>query len=156
MGKRILGIVPFLGLLNTMLRGETVDRIRCHSGCAAFNVTTWGTVTACPIAPELDSLGDIRKDDFDHSTLRDSVLVGGQCDTCDIRQHCGGRCLYANKTMWWGEDGFQDVCNTVRHLVSEVQTRLVPACQAAIAEGWCTLQDDFSYPPWDNTTEIIP
>lgn len=120
----------------------------------SFNVTTGGLVTACPIAPEFTPLADITKDDFDPKSVHGSVVVDGTCADCDVLQECGGRCLYANKTDWWGRDGFAEVCNTIRHLLNEIRA-ILPRVQKAIESGKVT-KEMFHYPRYNNTTEIIP
>ena len=95
---------------------------------------------------------------FDPVSVHGSVRLGGdgRCqDRCDIYGDCGGRCLYASNTDWWGADGFDEVCVTVRHLSREVRRLIVPAVQDAIARGILSLED-FHYPRFNNTTEIIP
>lgn len=95
---------------------------------------------------------------FDPVSVHGSVRLGGdgRCqDKCDIYGDCGGRCLYASNTDWWGADGFDEVCVTVRHLSREVRRLIVPAVQDAIARGLLTIED-LHYPRFNNTTEIIP
>lgn len=150
---RVLGIVPFLGLLHSMLKGEKAT-LRCGAGLDAFNVTTAGNISACPIAPETYSLAHIEDENFEAEQLRDSVHVGGKCATCDVRDECGGRCLYANKTMWWGDAGFDDVCVTIRHLIHHVRAML-PIVRQLLEDG-VIQRDDLHYPKYNNTTEIIP
>eukprot|EP00033_Pygsuia_biforma_P000242 GCRY01000302.1.p1 GENE.GCRY01000302.1~~GCRY01000302.1.p1 ORF type:complete len:398 (-),score=105.49 GCRY01000302.1:61-1185(-) len=150
---RVLGIAPFLALLNSYMKGEKVKRIRCGSGATSFNISTGGDITACPIAPEFDSLATI-SEDFDPLSVKDSVLIGGPCLDCEVLEECGGRCLYGNKTSWWGEDGFAEVCVTVKHLLAEMK-RILPAVESAVANGLVPMAA-FEYPPFNNSVEIIP
>ena len=57
---KVLGIVPFLGLIKVFIKGEKVKRILCGSGSDAFNVTTGGYINCCPIAPELQMILTIK------------------------------------------------------------------------------------------------
>ncbi|KAH3757740.1 radical SAM domain protein [Pelomyxa schiedti] len=149
----VLGIAPFLGLLWSLLTRGRVDHIRCSAGFKAFNITTGGQVTACPIAPEFKSLAEVTPD-FEPSSVHRSVSLDPKCLSCDILNMCGGRCLYANKTDWWGEEGFQEVCQTVRHIIKLMED-LLPHVQRAIASGRVTLEQ-FHYPRYNNSIEVIP
>jgi len=150
---RVLGIVPFKAVLGTMLRGET-SPLRCGSGLDTFAISPSGDVLTCPICPEFDfaRVGHIRTSSPDD--VRDSLRVGEPCTSCDIFGDCGGRCLFANKSMLWGEEGFEMVCGTVRHLVAELR-RILPDVQKLIAEGQVDASD-FDYPEGNNACEIIP
>jgi radical SAM protein with 4Fe4S-binding SPASM domain len=136
------------------LTGEKFETVRCSSGWESFNVATNGEITACPIAPEFKSLGTIGKMKNPHDVMH-SVKVGDPCTTCPDLGECGGRCLYCNETQWWNEDGFAEVCVTIRHFLKEVREVIVPAVKLAIEEGKFVLED-FHYPPFNNSTEIIP
>lgn len=150
---RVAGIAPFLGILNTMMDGKKT-KLRCGSGLDSFNVTTAGKITACPIAPEFDELASVEDPAFDAAKLRDSVHIGGEyCPKCDVLDECGGRCLYANKTNWWG-DSFPEVCVTVRHLLKEMRA-ILPVVKDAIAAGKVP-REAFNYPPFNNSVEIMP
>ncbi len=153
MDGKVLGIVPFLGIMKTLLYNEKVE-LRCGAGINAFAITTSGRILACPVAPEFEwnRLGNIFKNKpFD--VVR-KVMVGEPCTTCEIRHICGGRCLFANKTKLWGEEGFRKVCGTVKHLVRELQ-RVKGEIEKLIKLG-VVEKEDFNYPKYNNTTEIIP
>jgi len=149
----VLGIVPFLGIIKTLLfnRGEY---LRCGVGIDAFTITTSGRIIACPIAPEFEFnyIGDIFTNK--PSELPWKVTVGEPCITCEVFHICGGRCLFANKTMLWGEEGFKKVCETVKHLINELM-KIKPKILKLIDGGKLNLED-FDYPKYNNTTEIIP
>ena len=159
---KVLPIVPFLGLLKDGVLAGSMDRVhtelRCGSGIDSFALTTGGKVVVCPTTPM-----------WENYIVQDSVFtglnvqqlptqckahIGGPCIGCDIRHVCGGRCLVANKTLLWGGDGFHAVCETVRHLVEQVKV-LLPAVQAALEEG-LVKKEDICYPPFNNSTEIVP
>jgi putative peptide-modifying radical SAM enzyme len=150
----VLGIVPFLGLLKSFIKGEKIKRIRCGAGSTAFNITTAGLVNACPIAPEFDPLADIADPKFNPHDLIDKKLVEGPCLTCPINDKCGGRCLYTNKTQWWGLEGHKAVCNTVWHLVSSLEKQ-VPEIKTMIANNKIK-RALLEYPQYNNSCEIIP
>jgi uncharacterized protein len=154
--KRLLGVAPFLPLLHTLITGDKAT-LRCGSGRDAFNVRTGGGISACPIAPDSDlryDLAHINDADFTPETVRDSIKIGGPCLTCEVKDVCGGRCLYANKTMWWGEEGFLSVCQTVKHLIQCMRV-IQPDVESAIAQGIIELED-LNYPKYNNSVEVIP
>lgn len=151
---KVLGITPFTGLIWSYLSGEKYETVRCSSGWESFNIATNGDITACPIAPEFASLGKIGE--INHPcAVHHKEKVTEPCDTCDVLSECGGRCLYCNQTQWWNEEGFLEVCNTVRHLLSEIKGRVLPVIQEEISAGKMT-NEDFHYPKYNNSTEIIP
>lgn len=150
------GDCPFLPLLHTLITGEKAT-LRCGSGRDAFNVRTGGGISACPIAPDSDlqyDLAHISDADFTPEKVRDSVKIGGLCLSCDAKDICGGRCLYANKTMWWGEEGFLAVCQTVKHLI-QCMRDIQSDVESAIAQGIIELED-LQYPKYNNSVEVIP
>lgn len=148
------GIVPFQGLLKSFVNGEKVKRIRCGAGSTAFNVTTAGLINACPIAPEFDPLNDLNSPDFKPEDLIDKKLVGPPCSECPMFEKCGGRCLYTNKTQWWGIEGHKAVCNTVWHLINSLEKN-VPEIKTLI-EAKVIKKADIEYPTYNNSCEIIP
>lgn len=150
----VLGVTPFLGLIWSYLTGERYETVRCSSGWESFNIETNGEITACPIAPEFRSLGNIATIQ-NVEKVHHSEKVEEPCDTCEVLGECGGRCLYCNKTQWWDIEGFQEVCVTVKHLLAEVRERIMPVVREEIEAGNMR-KEDFHYPPFNNTTEIIP
>lgn len=152
------GVAPILGIAWSVLAKRPARHVRCSSGTRAFNITTGGLVTACPIAAECEPVGRLQPDgSFDPVSVHDSSHLGGdgRCERCEVFGECGGRCLYASQTSWWGDDGFDEVCVTVKHLVREVRRLVVPAAEAAIAAGRITLEQ-LHYPPFNNSVEVIP
>ncbi|KAH0790348.1 radical SAM domain containing protein [Histomonas meleagridis] len=150
----VLGITPFLGLIWSYLTGEKFETVRCSSGWESFNIETNGDITACPIAPEFDSLGNIETI-LSVKKVHHAEKVQEPCSSCEVLSECGGRCLYCNKTQWWNEDGFKEVCVTVFHLLEQVRERIMPVVREEIEAGR-KVQEDFHYPSYNNSTEIIP
>ena len=150
--RNIPGIVPFQGVIKRMLFQE--DGLPCGAGRDAFAITTDGRILACPIGGEYEwnNLGDIWNKT--PKELRNSVDVDEPCKSCDIYPICGGRCLFANKERYWGMEGFNKICGTVRHLVGEMK-RARKVIENLIEEGMYK-KEDFYYPTFNNTTEIIP
>ncbi len=149
---KILGIVPFLGVLKRMIWPE--DGVPCGAGRNAVAITTDGRVLACPIGGEFkwNELGTLENSIYTDYINR--VDVSPLCKKCDVYRECGGRCLFANKECLWGEEGFNSVCATVKHLVYEIR-KAKKVVDKVIESGLFELED-FRYPPFNNTTEIIP
>ncbi len=149
---KIPGIVPFQGVIKRMFYPE--KGVPCGAGRDAFAIATDGRILACPIGGEFkwNELGDIWSKKPEE--IRNSVDVDEPCKSCDIYPICGGRCLFANKERLWGEEGFNKICNTVRHLVNEMY-RAKDVIEKLIERG-IYRKEDFYYPPFNNTTEIIP
>lgn len=149
---RIPGIVPFIPVMRTLLTGEK-SSLRCGSGLDFFAIHPSGKITACPISDDPEFVvGDIWNS---HPLeLRNSITVGYPCPECEVFWICGGRCLYANMKKHWGEEGFRKVCETVKHLIRELE-RVKPQIVELISMGVLSLTD-FEYPKINNCCEIIP
>jgi uncharacterized protein len=147
---KVLMMYPFVGITQSLLHGEKT-RLRCGAGWAEFNVQTDGHISPCPVMSGMKDFyaGDIGMSPADLK----KVLIGGRCDGCDVRDICGGRCLYANVTMKWGPEGFDEVCGTIRHLIGELQAAL-PEVRQLIADG-VIKASDFDHMRF-NSCEIIP
>lgn len=137
---RIPGIVPFLGVMSRLLHGG--GSLPCQAGTESVTISTDGKILACPIAPESlwNNLGDL-------SSGFKRIFVDEPCPSCDVYPICGGRCLYANKERFWGKEGFEAICDMTRFLINELQN-VVSICEP--------YKDRIMYPPYNNTTEIIP
>jgi putative peptide-modifying radical SAM enzyme len=147
----VLRLYPFLGIMRSMLRNEST-LLRCGAGWKMFNIQTNGIITPCPVMAGIKDfyLGHISTT----SPLRiRKVFVSEPCPSCDIYNLCGGRCLYANVTKLWGEEGFRLVCKTVKNLIEALE-KAKPIVQRLIQEGKISLKH-FEYPLY-NSCEIIP
>ena len=96
-------------------------------------------------------LGNIRETRA--TSLKNTVSVSEPCTRCDIFSICGGRCLYANVTKLWGDEGFTQVCGTVRNMTGALLEAL-PEIRALIEAGRIHI-NDFQYQKY-NGCEIIP
>jgi putative peptide-modifying radical SAM enzyme len=150
----IPGIIPFIPILHTLITGESVPHIWCGSGRDSFAVMTSGRVDACPIAPELSysRVGDIWHDT--PGSIMDSVPVGEPCSLCPDKWICGGRCLFANKTMFWGRRWFDRICASTRHLIRELGSLTEPTKR--LMKDGVLPRDALDYPAINNGCEIIP
>lgn len=151
--RRILGIVPFLGILKRILFGGY--GLHCGAGETAISISTDGKIYACPICGEFDwnILGNINNSKLHEVFFRD--LIPDDCKSCKIYDRCGGRCLFASRERLWGEDKHRKVCETVRYLVDIVENELLEVVLESLEKGVFRLRD-FYYPEYNNTCEIIP
>jgi len=150
----ILGIVPIVSVLGAMVRGTPLDRPPCGAGRTSLAISTDGTVLACPIAVDVDwaKLGNVLEDS--RLMVVGKVGIGEPCLSCGYLKYCGGRCLYAHIERLWGEDGFRKVCRATISLIenlSKIKGRVIDL----LNEGTIPIKELF-YPPFNNTTEIIP
>lgn len=151
---RYSGIVPFTGIMNSLLSGKD-SKLRCGSGIDFFTIMPDGRVSACPVSVDFDFsvVGSIFNDS--PFSLCNKVRVGEPCISCDIFHICGGRCLFVNKAQdMLRENGYSLICTTVGHLVGELHNAL-PRVVKLIEKG-TVRRSDFDYPEFNNGCEIIP
>ncbi len=150
---RILGLVPFLGILQRELFNRNVAP-PCGAGSESVAISTDGRILACPIAvdvkwAELGVIGRNRVTD-----VVGKVGIKEPCTSCRFFKWCGGRCLYAHKERLWGEEGFQEICEVTSFTIMEILERKKEILKL-VEEGAISLED-LNYPPFNNSTEIIP
>jgi len=149
---RVLRIYPLIGPTQSLLLKEKT-KLRCGAGWISFNIQTDKNITPCPVMVGMKDyyLGNIAE--TDPAQLKNSTHVSEPCTSCDVYTLCGGRCLYANATKLWGEEGFSLVCKTVRNLLDSLEAAL-PKIREMIIGGHIS-ENDFKYPRY-NSCEIIP
>ncbi len=149
----IKGLVPFLGIFRHIINDRSTD-LPCEAGLRSFAIRTDGEITFCPLPPEYDLsiVGNIETNTANE--LENAIGVGKTCLECEVYSLCGGRCLFAEKTKLWGDSGFDLVCETVKHLIGKLQS-IRETVEELIDKGILN-RDDFEYPEYNNTTEIIP
>lgn len=86
--------------------------------------------------------------------IRGSKPLQLPCPGCEALWVCGGRCLFANRTMFWGREWFDGICETTKHMIAELG-KLVPETRELIEEGVIE-KNAFDYPVINNGCEIIP
>ena len=148
----VLRLYPFLGVMQSLLLGES-SQLRCGAGWIVFNIQTDGNITPCPVMAGMKDfyLGNISQTHPD--SLRNAEFVSEPCRHCQALPVCGGRCLYANVTKLWGNEGFRQVCATVTDMIKALQEAL-PEVRSLIDNGRVRL-DSFDYMKY-NGCEIIP
>ena len=152
MDGEVLRLYPFLGVVESLLLDEP-SRLRCGAGWSLFNIQTDGNITPCPVMAGLKDfyLGNIRETQLEN--MKESVSVISPCTQCDIFSICGGRCLYANVTKLWGEEGFSQVCGTVREMTNAL-LEVLPEIRGLLEAGRIFVSD-FHYQKY-NGCEVIP
>ena len=147
------GIVPFMPLMHDILTG-TSSTLRCGSGLDTFAIHVDGSIGVCPISPDwsFSIVGDIWNTNV--QDLQNAMVVEEPCPSCEVFGICGGRCLFANKERFWGEEGFAKVCDTVKQLISSLAAQS-PKIRNLIQQGLISIED-FNYPEFNNGCEIIP
>jgi len=151
---RVLGLVPFLGIMGTLLSGEEAQ-LRCGAGRDFFAIAPNGDITLCPVTPEYEFMrvGSIYTSSPEE--LRNCASLGEPCSSCELLWVCGGRCLFINLAKEWvGEEGYAMICSTVRHLVGELEDAL-PEVRRLIATG-AVDEEVFRYPEINNDCEVVP
>jgi putative peptide-modifying radical SAM enzyme len=149
---KVMRIYPFIGITESLLT-TTSSKLRCGAGHTVFNIQTDGKITPCPVLAGIKDyyLGNIW--DTDPQSLRDTARVKEPCLHCSIVELCGGRCLYANATKLWGDEGYHLICGTVEYLINSLKA-VQPRIRQAISSGRVPITD-FNYPKY-NSCEIIP
>ncbi len=148
------GIVPFIGVMNSLLSGKP-SRLRCGSGIDFFSVMPDGRVSACPVSIDFDFsiIGSIFKDE--PMSMCGKARVGDPCTSCEIFQICGGRCLFVNRAQdMLRREGYEIICSTVKYLIRELKD-VEPHVRELINSG-IIRPDEFNYPEFNNGCEIIP
>ncbi len=147
---RVIKIYPFIGIVDSILTKEKT-KLRCGAGHAGYAITTDGKIVACPI---MNCIEDFKAGDLEtEPRWLKKFDVNGRCLKCEIRDLCGGRCLYWNQAKLWPQEGDELICNTIKHLIIELQKR-IPKIQELI-EKRIIRKDDFLYEKYFGP-EIIP
>ncbi|NON63016.1 TIGR04084 family radical SAM/SPASM domain-containing protein, partial [Acidianus sp. RZ1] len=127
---KIIKIIPILGVINAHYFGPYKGS-PCGAGYKSVSITTDGRVLSCPIAvrEEWAVLGDINRG----FKLMEEPLPE-QCRTCDLKRYCGGRCFYASKEKYWGEEGFWEVDEINKQYLKIILSQ-IPEVDKAIRSG---------------------
>ncbi len=151
---RVLGLVPFVAVLNAMIKGDKISCPPCEAGVNSLAVLTSGEVLACPIAFDAKwaRLGSISNGVV--AQMLGKVRIGEPCVACGYVRYCGGRCLYAHHERFWGEEGFSKVCELTIRMLTELASIKDETSNLLANKTISAAQ--LNYPPFNNTTEIIP
>jgi len=148
----VLRLYPLLGVAHSILFGERASFLRCGGGWINYAIQTDGHIIPCPTMWGMKEyyLGHVGTA---HPLKLGRVFVKEPCESCDMLNLCGGRCLYANVMKRWGPEAYSQVCDTVKCLAEAVVAQL-PRIRKLIDEGRIGLRD-FEYVRY-NGCEIIP
>ncbi len=147
---RVIRIYPFIGIVDSILKNEKT-LLRCGAGHVGYAISTDGKIVACPI---MNCIEDLKAGDLDSEPIwLKKFEVGGRCLKCDIKDLCGGRCLYWREANLWPEKGDELICNTIKHLIKDLQKRM-PKIHELIQKR-IIRKDDFEYEKYFGP-EIIP
>ena len=147
----VLRIYPLMGVTQALLTREP-SKLRCGAGWSVYNIQTDGNISPCPVMAGMKDfyVGNL----WANSPMSLQVIhPSAPCTRCAIRDLCGGRCLYANITKLWGDEGFSLVCERVRDLVTTLKAHL-PRIKQIMSDGRIQVVD-FDYTKY-NSCEIIP
>jgi len=147
---KVLKFYPFLGIFESLYYNRKT-KLRCGAGYAGYAITTDGKIAACPI---MNNIKDFYCGTVD-SKLNEikKIEVTEPCISCEIKDLCGGRCLYSNYSKLWPKEGQDLVCFSVKHLIQEI-TNVLPEIKLAIFNKK-VLERDFEYEKYFGP-EIIP
>lgn len=147
---KVIKIIPILGIISAHYFGGYKGS-PCGAGYKSVAITTDGRVLACPIAVREGwaVLGDLR---HGFRLLEDPLPE--VCKKCEVKDYCGGRCLYATKENYWEEEGFWEVDSITKEYI-RIVTSIIPEVDNLIRRGVINLSD-LRYDPIEDSTEVIP
>jgi uncharacterized protein len=147
---RVLKIYPFLAIIDSLLKKEKT-LLRCGAGYAGYAISTTGKLVACPI---MNSIVDFEAGNINSSPSKlKNFKVGGKCGICEVKDLCGGRCLYWREAELWPDNGNELICNTIKHYLGKLKEKL-PQINDLIRSGKIKKQN-FEYEKYFGP-EIIP
>lgn len=149
---KVPGWYPFCGPVYDILTGAHDGMFRCGAGHMNYAVQTDGNIVPCPCMSGMTDYycGSIFK--TKPSDLR-KFSAGGDCMDCDVRDFCGGRCLYSNILTPWPKEGRKYVASGVRNLKDTIES-VMPEVRHMIERGLVSAKD-FRVKKY-NGCEIIP
>jgi uncharacterized protein len=147
---KVLKFYPLLGIVESLLKKEPT-KLRCGAGHAGYAISLDGKIVACPI---MNCIEDFKAGTLDSSPRNlKKFSCDEECNSCEVYDICGGRCLYWRKANLWPEEGNKMICDSVKFLIKELQEKL-PRIEQAIKSKKVSL-DDFNYEKYFGP-EIIP
>jgi putative peptide-modifying radical SAM enzyme len=146
---KVLKFYPFLAIVDSLLKGEPT-KLRCGAGHSGYAIFTSGKVRACPIMNGLE--------DFNAGTLETNPkdlkkFNIAECDRCDTKDLCGGRCMYWRKAGLWPKEGDEMICDSIRFYIGKIKS-ILPRVKDSIKNKTVS-EKDFEYERYFGP-EIIP
>ena len=148
--KNVIKLYPFIAIVDSLLKNEKTS-LRCGAGHSGYAIRTDGKIIACPIMSWISDFiaGDLNSNPNELKKFQ----ISGKCISCEIKDICGGRCLYWNYLDLWPEDGNEAVCKTIKNLISEIEKKM-PQIRNCINKNIINYKD-FEYEKYFGP-EIIP
>lgn len=147
---KVIMLYPFAAIVDSILKGEKT-KLRCGAGHSGYAIGTSGKIYACPI---MNCVREFEAGDLDSNPRKLRKFdVFGDCDCCDVKDLCGGRCLYWHSVKLWPKEGNEMICDTIKHLIGELGKR-IPEIRGMIDKGIIG-KEDFGYEKYFGP-EIIP
>jgi len=148
----VLKIYPFIGIVNRLMNWDKETGLMCGAGKFGYAVSTDGKIVACPIMNCIKNFeaGTIENNPKE---LKKFEIQNSECLNCDEKIFCGGRCLYWKSAQLWPEKGNKIICNSIKHLISELRKN-IPKIENAIKNS-VVEKKDFEYEKYFGP-EIIP
>lgn len=152
-----LKIYPFIGITNRLLKLDEEDCLMCGAGKYGYAISTDGKIVACPIMNSIKNFeaGDLNKKDSNPKNLKKFKINHKDCKICEERKICGGRCLYWRESNLWPEEGNKIVCNSIKHLISELKKNITKIESIVEDKNNPVTIRDFQYEKYFGP-EIIP
>lgn len=146
---KVLMIYPFLAIVESILKGEPT-KLRCGAGHSGYAISTSGKVTACPIMNNIENFncGNLETNPNDLKKIQIN-----ECENCDIKDLCGGRCMYWRKAKLWPKEGDELICDSIKNYIGKIKSN-IPRIKEAIKKG-IIKEKDFNYEKYFGP-EIIP
>lgn len=142
-------LYPFIAIVNSLLRNEKTS-LRCGAGHSGYAITTNGKIVACPI---MNSIKNFEAGDLNSSPSELKKFDILECDECDVKYLCGGRCLYWRKAKLWPKDGDKLICDSIKFYIREIEKK-ISIIKEEIKKGNIK-KEDFEYEKYFGP-EIIP
>lgn len=144
---KVIKIIPIIGILSAHYH-KKYEYFPCGAGKYSITINPDGRVLSCPIgiSEDWNKLGTIENFNLFNSTY--------DCEKCDYFGYCGGRCLYAFKERYWGENGFKNVCDLTKRTINIILSR-TPEIDELI-KNRIIKKEDLFYDPTKDSTEVIP
>ncbi len=121
---RVVKIIPILGVISAHFF-DGYKGSPCGAGYSSVTVTPDGRILSCPIAVR-EKWAELGNVNLGYRLLEDPLP--DDCKRCEFKRYCGGRCLYAQKERYWGEEGFKVVdevnkeyLRTVLSIIPEIE-----------------------------------
>ncbi|MBN2360078.1 MAG: SPASM domain-containing protein, partial [Deltaproteobacteria bacterium] len=104
------------------------------------SIDSSGDIYPCPVMRGMEQHRCGSIGETDPAALAPRRLLREPCPSCDLFGMCGGRCLYSHWHNAWGPVGFALVCQSIRHLLTEL-AEAAPVVEQLVAEGRLALDD---------------